>query len=58
MWDLPTSVREALGADLERTFDNIFTRLRIQGTRAVVDKFVKPTPTAPRLAEHLAAILA
>ncbi len=58
MWDLPASVRDAIGADLERTFDNIFTRLRIHGTHAVIDRFVKPTPTAPRLAEHLAAILA
>ena len=58
MWDLPASTRDAIGADLERTFDNIFSRLRIQGTRTVVDKYVKPTPTAPRLAENLAAVLA
>jgi hypothetical protein len=58
MWDLPTSVRDAIGADLERTFGDIFSRLRLQGTRAVVDRFVKPTLTTPRLAEHLAAVLA
>jgi fructose/tagatose bisphosphate aldolase len=58
MWDLPTSVRDAIAADLERTFGDIFSRLRLQGTRAVVDRFVKPTPTTPRLAEHLAAVLA
>jgi fructose/tagatose bisphosphate aldolase len=58
MWDLPTSVRDAIGADLERTFSDIFARLRLQGTRAVVERFVKPTPTTPRLAEHLAAVLA
>ncbi len=58
MWDLPTSVRDAIGADLERTFGDIFSRLRLQGTRAVVDRFVKPTPTTPRLAEHLAPVLA
>ncbi len=58
MWDLPTATRDAISADLERTFDNIFTRLRIRDTRTVVDRFVKPTATAPRLPEHLAAVLA
>jgi hypothetical protein len=58
MWDLPTATRDAIGADLERAFDNIFARLRIHDTRKVVDTFVKPTPTTPRLPEHLAAVLA
>ncbi len=58
MWDLPRDVRDAIGADLERTFHDMFTRLRVQGTRAVVDRFVKPTPVAPPLAEHLAPVLA
>ncbi len=58
MWDLSNDVRDAIGADLERTFANIFNRLRIEGTRATVDKFVKPTPTTPRLPEHLAKVLA
>jgi len=31
-------------------------RLRIEGTRATVDRFVKPVPTTPRLPEHLAAV--
>ena len=57
LWDLPAEVRSAIGADLERTFGDIFSRLRLQGTRAVVDRFVKPTPTTPPLAEHLAAVL-
>lgn len=58
MWDLPTDVRDAIGADLEQAFTNIFNRLRIEGTRATVDRFVKPVPTTPRLPEHLAAVLA
>ncbi len=58
MWDLPRDVRDAIGADLEGAFDNIFRRLRLQGTRAVVEKYVQPTPTTPRLAEHAAAVLA
>jgi hypothetical protein len=58
MWDLPTATRDAISADLERAFDNIFARLRIHDTRKIVDTFVKPTPTTPRLPEQLAAVLA
>jgi len=52
------ATRDAIGADLERAFDNIFSRLRIKGTRATVERFVKPTSTTPRRPEHLAAVLA
>jgi fructose/tagatose bisphosphate aldolase len=58
MWDLPTGVRDAISADLERAFGNIFTRLRIEGTRAVVDRFVQPPATTSPLPEHLATVLA
>lgn len=57
MWDLPRDVRDAIGTDLERMFNDMFTRLRVQGTRAVIDRFVKPVATTPPLAEHLAAAL-
>ena len=55
---LDRSARARLQWDLERAFDNIFSRLRIKGTRATVEKFVKPKPATPRLPEHLAAVLA
>jgi len=58
MWDLPADVRAALGADLERTFGGIFSRLRIKGTRTLVDRYVQPVPTTPPLAEPVAALLA
>jgi fructose/tagatose bisphosphate aldolase len=58
MWDLPIDVRAALGADLERTFGDIFSRLRIKGTRALVERYVRPVPTTPPLAESVAALLA
>jgi len=57
-WDLPADVRTAIGADLERTFADMFSRLRVQGTRALVDRLVKPTPTTAPLAEPLAAVVA
>jgi fructose/tagatose bisphosphate aldolase len=52
-WDLPADVRAAIGADLENTFAFLFEQLRVKGTRAVTDKYVKPkldSHAAPRAA--------
>jgi fructose-bisphosphate aldolase class II len=48
-WDLPESVRAAIGADLEKTFAFLFEQLRVKGTRAATDRYVKP-----KLASHAA----
>jgi fructose-bisphosphate aldolase, class II len=51
MWDLPEDVRGAIGADLEKTFAYVFEKLRLAGTRATVDRYVKPpldSHAAPR----------
>ncbi len=51
MWDLPADVRQAIGADLEKTFAFLFEQLRVAGTRAAVDRVVKPplqSHAAPR----------
>jgi fructose/tagatose bisphosphate aldolase len=42
MWDLPVDVRGALAADLEKTFAFLFEQLRVTGTRAITDRFVRP----------------
>ena len=52
-WDLPADVRAAIGADLEKTFAFLFEQLRVNGTRAVTDKYVNPklvSHAAPRAA--------
>ena len=41
-WDLPEDVRAKIGADLEKTFSFLFEQLRVKGTRAAVDRYVKP----------------
>src|SRR6267143_760085 len=41
-WDLPADVRAAIGADLEKTFAFLFEQLRVKGTRAATDRYVKP----------------
>ncbi len=48
-WDLPADVRAAIGADLEKTFGFLFEQLRVKGTRASTDRYVKP-----KLASHAA----
>src|SRR6266511_5548894 len=53
MWDLPADVRAAIAADLERTFAFLFEQLRVRGTRAATDRYVKPpldSHAAPRAA--------
>ena len=42
MWDLPAEVRGAIAADLEKNFAFLFGQLRVTGTRAITDRFVKP----------------
>jgi fructose/tagatose bisphosphate aldolase len=48
-WDLPEDVRARIGADLEKTFTFLFEQLRVKGTRAITDRYVKP-----KLDSHLA----
>ncbi|PYO95070.1 MAG: aldolase [Gemmatimonadetes bacterium] len=52
-WDLPEDIRARVGADLEKTFTFLFEQLRVKGTRAMTDKYVKPkldSHAAPRAA--------
>jgi len=52
-WDMPEDVRARIGADLEKTFTFLFEQLRVTGTRAPTDRYVKPklvSHAAPRAA--------
>ena len=52
-WELAADVRAAIGADLEKTFAFLFEQLRVKGTRAATDRYVKPalaSHAAPRAA--------
>ncbi len=40
LWDLDARVRNEVGRGLEDTFGYIFDKLRVRGTRAVVDRWV------------------
>ena len=57
MWELPEEARAAMGADLEKTFAFLFDKLRVAGTRAVVDRYVQP-PLASHAAPRPVAVAA
>jgi hypothetical protein len=46
VWSLPPEVRGAIAAELERVFDFLFEQLKVTGTAALVQKYIK----APYLA--------
>jgi fructose/tagatose bisphosphate aldolase len=53
MWDLPADVLGAIRADFEKTFAFLFEQLRVKGTRAATDRFVRApldSHAAPRTA--------
>jgi fructose-bisphosphate aldolase class II len=45
VWELPPVVRQQIGADLEKTFGFLFDQLKVNGTAALVRKFI----TAPSI---------
>ena len=42
LWHLPADVRDKICADLERKFAFLFDKLEVNGTRPVLDQFIKP----------------
>ena len=45
LWNLPADLRQALGASLEEQFAFLMSKLKIQGTKAVVAQHVQPHET-------------
>ncbi|MEK6606177.1 MAG: class II fructose-bisphosphate aldolase [Myxococcota bacterium] len=42
MWDLPAAARNAITADLQARFELLMGKLGVSGTRAIVDRHVRP----------------
>jgi hypothetical protein len=42
LWLLPADVRDEICAELERQFAFLFDKLKVNGTRHVLDQFIKP----------------
>jgi hypothetical protein len=43
-WELPEAARAQIARELEAKFTFLFTQLGAKGTRALVDRYVKPVP--------------
>jgi hypothetical protein len=53
LWQLPAAPLQAVEAAWEKQFERLFERLAIGGTRAEVDRFVRPVPIRVALTEYL-----
>jgi len=42
LWHLPADIRNGICVELERQFVFLFDKLKVNGTRAVLDQYVKP----------------
>jgi hypothetical protein len=42
MWNLPSDVRDKIGIELEKQFSFLFDKLKMTGTLAIVEKYIKP----------------
>lgn len=42
MWRLPADIRAGICAELERQFIFLFDKLKVNATRAILDKYIKP----------------
>ncbi len=42
LWHLPVDIRNGICAELERQFAFLFDKLKVNGTRAVLDQYVQP----------------
>jgi hypothetical protein len=47
VWELPEEARAEIGAALEKKFEYLFGKLRVQGTKNAVARFVKPVDVEP-----------
>jgi hypothetical protein len=52
-FDLPDEIQGVLMASLEGMFADMFERMRVQGTRDLVARFVRPRPVPLAVPEHL-----
>lgn len=52
VWELPESTRGEIGVALEKKFEHLFGKLRVQGTKNAVARFVKPVDVAAAAAVH------
>ena len=55
--DLPESVRQAIDRELEEKFTFLFQKLNATNTKALVNRYVKPTSIKKPIPEELVKLL-
>lgn len=53
LWHLPNDVRDEICSELERQFAFLFDKLKVKGTRSILDQFIKPTDVPLKMPEAL-----
>jgi len=53
LWHLPSDVRDEICAELERKFAFLFDKLKVNGTRPVLDQFIKPVDVPLKMPDAL-----
>ncbi len=53
LWHLPADVRDKICSELERKFAFLFDKLKVNGTRAVLDQFIKPVDVPLKMPDAL-----
>ncbi|MBI3583821.1 MAG: class II fructose-bisphosphate aldolase [Nitrospinae bacterium] len=56
-WTLPSSVKDAIGKEIEDKFDFLFKKLNVVNTYDIVNKVVKPVDVQPDLKREIEACL-
>ncbi|MDD1730633.1 MAG: hypothetical protein CG440_678 [Methanosaeta sp. NSM2] len=53
LWSLPADVRDEICAELERKFAFLFDKLKVNGTRPLLDQFIKPVDVPLKMPQAL-----
>jgi fructose/tagatose bisphosphate aldolase len=53
LWHLPNDVRDEICSELERQFAFLFDKLKVKGTRSILDQFIKPTDVPLKMPDAL-----
>ena len=53
LWHLPKDVRDKICSELERQFAFLFDKLKVNGTRPVLDQFIKPVDVPLKMPDAL-----
>ena len=56
LWNLPKDVRDKICAELERQFAFLFDKLKVNGTRPVLDQFINPVDVPLKMPTALRSI--